>query len=97
MGQILSTPLKLSQVLVTYYRGFFHYLWGDGRNQPYGIGLQSTFRPLHPQPSDTPSQSLFKRHARIHLYTLTSNFYLYNKPHYRKGTYREDLVDVRAV
>jgi hypothetical protein len=24
---------------------------------------------------------------------LASNFYLYNKPHYRKGSYRDDLID----
>lgn len=36
---------------------------------------------------------LFQQHARIHLYALTSNFYLYKKPHYRKGSYRDDLVD----
>ncbi|GKY93462.1 hypothetical protein MPSEU_000313700 [Mayamaea pseudoterrestris] len=38
-------------------------------------------------------QKLFKQHVRIHLYTLTANFYLYDKPHYRKGTYRDDLLD----
>ena len=36
---------------------------------------------------------LFYQHARVHLYTLASEFYLYPRPHYRKSTYGEDLVD----
>ncbi|KAL7546494.1 hypothetical protein ACHAWF_009831 [Thalassiosira exigua] len=36
---------------------------------------------------------LFYQHARVHLYTLASAFYLYHKPHYRKGSYRDDVVD----
>jgi len=36
---------------------------------------------------------LFYQHARLHLFTLASAFYLYDKPHYRKGSYGEDIVD----
>lgn len=100
MGQILSHTY-------TYYSGLFHYLWGDGRYKPYQklllecggstTSTSSTFRRLEPEPTDTPDKRLFKRYARIHLYTLASNFYLYDKPHYRKGTYREDLVDVSLL
>ena len=36
---------------------------------------------------------LFYQHARVHLYTLASEFYLYPRPHYRKPTYGEDLID----
>jgi hypothetical protein len=43
--------------------------------------------------TDLPKEALFKQHARIHLFSLASNFYLYNKPHYRKGSYRDDLLD----
>ncbi|KAL9180831.1 hypothetical protein ACHAXT_011284 [Thalassiosira profunda] len=39
------------------------------------------------------STPLFYQHARMHLYSLASAFYLYHKPHYRKGSYREDIVD----
>mmetsp|Transcript_18952 Transcript_18952/g.41287 ORF Transcript_18952/g.41287 Transcript_18952/m.41287 type:complete len:475 (+) Transcript_18952:389-1813(+) len=49
---------------------------------------------LRPNPqNDTPSTILFKRHARIHLFTLSSAFYLYPRPHYRKGSYRDDILD----
>lgn len=43
-------------------------------------------------PSFTRS-ALFYQHARLHLYSLASAFYLYDKPHYRKGSYKEDIVD----
>jgi hypothetical protein len=43
--------------------------------------------------SSTARSSLFYQHARVHLFTLASEFYLYNKPHYRKGTYGQDMVD----
>jgi hypothetical protein len=36
---------------------------------------------------------LFKQHARVHLYSLAAEFYIYNKPHYRKPSYRRDLMD----
>lgn len=91
MGQALSLPVKLARTTMTYYRGFLHYWCGAGRHSSYG--LQPTFRPLHPSPSDTADERLFKQHARIHLYTLAANFYLYHRPHYRKGSYRDDLVD----
>ena len=42
---------------------------------------------------DTKETLLFKQHARIHLFNLASVFHLYDKPHYRKGSYRDDLVD----
>jgi len=93
MGQVLSLPVRLWQHTTTYYRGFFHYLFGEGRNSPYKLGNESSFKPLRPQKSDSEEKLLFKQHARIHLFSLASNFYLYNKPHYRKGSYRDDLVD----
>lgn len=86
MGQVLSLPFKLLKHTSTFYRGFVHYWCGSGRHSPFEFGaVQSSFRPLHPQPEDLPSQRLFKQQARIHLYTLAANFYLYHKPHYRKG------------
>jgi len=117
MGQVISLPFKLASTTLTFYRGFFHYLLGSGRNSPY-------LPPSHPDstvpaylclPKSTSSNDvaqtttcisssswtipsftstpLFYQHARMHLYTLASAFYLYHKPHYRKPSYKEDIVD----
>jgi hypothetical protein len=93
MGQILSLPFKLCRHTATFYRGFVHYWIGQGRNSPYQTPEQCTFAPLRETPTDSPTQKLFEQHARVHLYSLASNFYLYHKPHYRKGSYRDDLID----
>lgn len=94
MGQVLSLPVKLANSTWTYYTGFFHYLLGAGRNSAYSADLKdATFGALKPKPGDSDDDLLFKKAARIHLFSLASQFYLYNKPHYRKGSYREDLVD----
>lgn len=77
----------------TFYSGFFHFLIGKGRNSPYLMDGKSTISSLQIKTSDSPKEKLFKQHARIHLFSLASNFYLYNKPHYRKGSYKDDLVD----
>jgi len=92
MGQVLSLPFKLLQTTKTFVSGFFFYLAGPGRREPFST-TESSFRPLHPLPTDTAEQKQFKQHAHIHLFSLASNFYLYHKPHYRKGSYRDDLVD----
>lgn len=88
MGQILSSPLRLANTTWTYYKGMYHYMWGAGRHQPFGSTMF-----LKPHPSDPPEQVVFKQNARVHLFSLASNFYLYDKPHYRKGSYRTDLID----
>ena len=88
MGQILSLPVRVANTTWTYYRGMYHYLWGAGRTQPLGSTMF-----LKPHPSDPPEQVLFKQNARNHLFSLASNFYLYGKPHYRKPSYRHDLID----
>jgi hypothetical protein len=98
MGQVLSLPFNLMYTTLTYYRGFFYYLLGPGRTLPYysqsNVGdVANTIRPLMPLPTDTKDVQLFKQHARIHLFNLASNFYLYKKPHYRKDSYRADLLD----
>jgi hypothetical protein len=94
MGQVISLPLKLLDHTLTYYSGLFHYWIGQGRNAPYtASGEGSTFKKLRPVVTDSTEKLLFKQAARIHLFSLASNFYLYKKPHYRKGTYRDDLVD----
>ena len=93
MGQVLSIPAYWVKHTATYYQGFYYYLCGKGRTGPYQLHDSSScgFLPIHP--SDSPATVLFKQHARIHLFSLACNFYLYNRPHYRKLTYREDLVD----
>eukprot|EP00568_Trieres_chinensis_P000556 CAMPEP_0183291464 /NCGR_PEP_ID=MMETSP0160_2-20130417/881_1 /TAXON_ID=2839 ORGANISM="Odontella Sinensis, Strain Grunow 1884" /NCGR_SAMPLE_ID=MMETSP0160_2 /ASSEMBLY_ACC=CAM_ASM_000250 /LENGTH=448 /DNA_ID=CAMNT_0025452277 /DNA_START=41 /DNA_END=1387 /DNA_ORIENTATION=- len=93
MGNAVSLPFKLAKTTLSFYGGFFHYLWGRGRRSPYFLGSQSTFPYLRPSDSDDEETSLFKKHARIHLYCLASAFYLWDKPHYRKGSYRDDLRD----
>lgn len=93
MGQALSLPFRIVKTTATYYGGLFFYLFGKGRNTSYDLGNASNFPYLRPSLSDTKEDSLFKQYARIHLFCLASNFYLYNKPHYRKGSYRDDLID----
>jgi hypothetical protein len=90
MGQALSLPFRLSKTTVTYWSGFFHYLVGAGRNSPYDA---SSFGPLQPSNEDGPDRQRLKQHARVHLFALASNFYLYHRKHYRKPSYRDDLID----
>lgn len=93
MGQALSLPVRLMKTTATYYGGLFFYLFGKGRTSPYDLGDESNFPYLRPAAGDSEETSLFKQYARIHLYSLASAFYLYDKPHYRKGSYRDDLID----
>ncbi|KAL7474757.1 hypothetical protein ACHAW6_000712, partial [Cyclotella cf. meneghiniana] len=107
MGQALSLPFKLASTTLTFYRGFFHYLVGPGRHSPYLSSIPSYLEPPPNANSTTPitqssssftipnftSTPLFVQHARVHLYTLASEFYLYHRPHYRKPSYRIDLLD----
>ena len=118
MGQVISPPFKMAATTLTFYRGFFHYLFGAGRRAPYlppSHAESAVPSYLRPPPGDgSPASTaaaasrrsssswtvpgfartpLFYQHARLHLYSLASAFYLYHKPHYRKGSYREDLVD----
>jgi len=89
MGQ----PISLLSSTNTFYSGLLYYLFGAGRNSPYLLKNGSTISSLKFKPTDSEEISLFKQHARIHLFSLSSVFYLYNKPHYRKGSYRDDLID----
>ena len=94
MGAVLS----ICSHTKTFYQGFFYYLFGKGRHSSYDVmqsGESSTTLPksLVVTKDDTPDIKLFKQHARIHLFSLASTFYLYNKPHYRKGSYKDDLID----
>jgi len=101
--------MKLLSTTCNFYRGLFHYTIGKGRRSRYVSNTPSDKNKkaeskaknpkanepsfLQPQTSDSPQETLHKKHARIHLFTLASAFYLYHKPHYRKASYAEDLVD----
>ena len=93
MGQALSLPFKIIKYTTIFYGGLAHYLLGAGRTSPYLTGSASTFPYLRADVSDTKEQALFKQHTRVHLFSMASAFYLYDKPHYRKGSYKDDLVD----
>merc|ERR1719150_150892 len=83
--QILSLLVTMINTTWIYYTGFYYYCFGKGTKQSYDTDLTSatTFPPLRVTTKDTESTKLFKQNARIHLYSLASNFYLYSKPHYR--------------
>jgi hypothetical protein len=90
MGQALSILAHTN----TFYSGLFYYLFGKGRHSPYLLEKDPNLtRALQINPNDTAEVKLHKQHARIHLFSLASTFYLYDKPHYRKGSYRDDLID----
>lgn len=61
-----------------YYRALLHFLLG---------GKWDTCPVFKDQ------KSLESQHAKVQTYSLGLIFYLWNRPHYRKGTYREDLWD----
>lgn len=109
MGNFLCLPLKLAGTTCNFYGGLFHYLFGKGRRSRYvsdgensgkdgkvgkvGKNGKGELSFLKCDSSDSLEDIMFKKHARIHLFTLASAFYLYHKPHYRKDSYAEDLVD----
>lgn len=61
-----------------YYRALFHFLAG---------GKWETC----PAFKDTKEHE--SRHAKVQTYSLGLIFYLWDRPHYRKGTYQQDLLD----
>jgi hypothetical protein len=94
MGQALSLPFKIAKTTSDFYFGLFHYLWGKGRHSEYLPFKDSTCPYFRPDFSkDDEETLLFKKNARIHLYSIASSFYMFHKPHYRKASYREDLID----
>jgi len=105
MGQCLCLPFRLLSTTCNFYRGLFHYLVGKGRRSQYTSASSSSSVKEYQQndnvelsflklsSNDSSEDAVFKKHARIHLFTLSSAFYLYHKPHYRKASYAEDLVD----
>lgn len=92
MGQIVSQPLRLLDYTATYYRGLWYYTCGQGRHGAYDKEQLPPFLDRLRR-NATAAEAVVVQHVRIHLFNLAANFYLYNKPHYRKGSYREDLLD----
>jgi hypothetical protein len=92
LGSLISFAHEIAGTTLLYYRGFFFYLVGQGRTSTYTT-LSQTTCPFKAEPNDSEETRRFKQHARIHLFTLASDFYCYNKPFYRKPVYKEDLID----
>merc|ERR1719204_190707 len=90
--QQLSTMLRTAQI---YYGGLWYYAAGNGTKLAYDkdLSADSTFAPLRVTKQDSDAERLFKQNARIHLYSVASHFYLWSKPHYRKGSFQNDLKD----
>lgn len=83
---IISVPVDIISHTLNFYRCFFYFLNGNPPNPSACPFFQTSG-------TESPEQKLFQQHARIHLYTFAAAFWLYDKPHYRKGSYRDDLVD----
>mmetsp|Transcript_19671 Transcript_19671/g.30241 ORF Transcript_19671/g.30241 Transcript_19671/m.30241 type:complete len:450 (-) Transcript_19671:112-1461(-) len=82
---------RTANTVAQYYGCLLYYTLGGGfSSKPYGVESCPYFRPVE---SDSEAQRQFKKYARIHCYSLAAVFYLWDKPHYRKGSYREDLAD----
>jgi len=93
---MISFAYELIRTTILYYQGFFFYLSGKGRTLPFERKISqeiATKFPFQAYANDSKELHRFKQHARIHLFTLASDFYCYDKPFYRKSTYKEDLLD----
>jgi hypothetical protein len=98
---------QLIRYTLSYYGCFFYFLLGRGRRLPFeklkvsasSSSCASTVPSYNncpyfqPELEDTEETLLFKKYARIHMYSLALLFYLWDKPHYRKASYREDKRD----
>mmetsp|Transcript_32642 Transcript_32642/g.75136 ORF Transcript_32642/g.75136 Transcript_32642/m.75136 type:complete len:434 (-) Transcript_32642:395-1696(-) len=82
---IVKGTCQLISDTINYYRclSYFFSKTGDYESCPY----------FSPSVDDNEKEALRKRYARIHLYSLALIFYLWDKPHYRKGSYQNDLSD----
>jgi hypothetical protein len=94
---------RLVNHTISYYGCFYYFLLGKGSRVPYekivttppssSAAADSSCPYFRPDISDTEETLLFKKYARIHVYSLALIFYLWDKPHYRKASYREDKRD----
>lgn len=83
---IISIPFEIISHTISFYQSFIYFLKG---NSP----ASSSCPYWKPSNGDSPETLLFKQNARVHMYTFAAAFWLYDKPHYRKGSYRDDLID----
>jgi len=93
MGQVLSLPFKLLYTTFQYGNSLNSYIFGSERHKPFSSPSKKKFTTPFSSSLSNEKIELFEKNARIHLFSLASMFYLYKKPHYRKGTYRDDLID----
>lgn len=84
MGALISTPFEILGHTTSYYKGFFYFLRGKSLLECPHFKDKS---------NDDDEARLFNQHARVHLYTFAADFWLYNKPFYRKPKYCDDLID----
>lgn len=89
----MQQVFAMMRTVWVYYGGLWYYAVGEGTKLAYDTDLsaQTTFAPLRVTKQDSDAERLFKQNARIHLYSVASNFYLWSKPHYRKDTFQQDL------
>lgn len=81
---LVSVPWEILGHTLNFYRGFFFFLRGKAPSEcPY----------FKTSGNDSDDDALLYQYARIHTYSLATVFRLYNSPHYRKGSYRDDLID----
>ena len=84
---VLSVPFEIISHTLSFYQCMLYFLKGSAPSMsscPFFKADES---------KDSRDTLLFKKNARIHLYTFAAAFWLYDKPHYRKGSYRDDLID----
>jgi len=82
---LVNAAFQIIRDTASFYRCLNYFFRGDGdyASCPYFL----------PSQNDSKDSALFKKYARIHLYSLSVIFYLWDKPHYRKGSYQTDLRD----
>jgi hypothetical protein len=93
MGQWMSSAYDLVDTTFLYWRGIYHYSLGAGRSLPYDYYLQNEQSFVIDRQLTRASAWSNAQHARIHLFSLASHFYTWRRPHYRKPTYQQDLLD----
>lgn len=87
----MSSVARILSDTYSFYGCFYHYYLGSGQTAPsFDADSCPYFRP---SPADTPEQTRHKQYARCHVYSLALIFFLWDKPHYRKGSYSDDLLD----
>jgi len=103
MANVISMATRLFYHTISYYGCFYYFLVGKGSKVPFEkfnpSPTASSASPASACPyfqaeiNDTEETLLFKKRARIHIFSLALIFYLWDKPHYRKASYQEDKRD----